>query len=47
VKLKSFSAADGFVFHGDPDMNDSLRFRINNEFGWRASVPPQVQPVEV
>jgi metallo-beta-lactamase family protein len=36
-----------FVVHGDPDATDTLRFRIGNELGWRASVPPHAQPVEV
>jgi metallo-beta-lactamase family protein len=35
-----------FVVHGDPDATDALRFRIGNELGWRASVPPHAQMVE-
>jgi metallo-beta-lactamase family protein len=35
-----------FVVHGDPDATDMLRFRIGNELGWRASVPPHAQTVE-
>ncbi len=35
-----------FVVHGDPDATDALRFRIGNELGWRASVPPHAQTVE-
>jgi metallo-beta-lactamase family protein len=35
-----------FVVHGDPDATDSLRFRIGNELGWRASVPPHAQTVD-
>jgi metallo-beta-lactamase family protein len=29
-----------FVVHGEPDASDTLRFRIANELGWRAAVPP-------
>ena len=29
-----------FVVHGDPDATDMLRFRIGQELGWAASVPP-------
>jgi metallo-beta-lactamase family protein len=36
-----------FVVHGDPDATDTLRFRIGNELGWRASVPPHAIQVEV
>ena len=36
-----------FVVHGDPEATDTLRFRIANELGWRASVPPHAQAVEV
>jgi metallo-beta-lactamase family protein len=35
-----------FVVHGDPDATDSLRFRIGNELGWRASVPPHAISVD-
>ena len=35
-----------FVVHGDLDATDALRFRIGNELGWRASVPPHAQTVE-
>jgi metallo-beta-lactamase family protein len=35
-----------FVVHGDPEASDTLRFRIGNELGWRASVPPHAQTVE-
>ena len=35
-----------FVVHGDPQATDALRFRIGNELGWRASVPPHAQTVE-
>ena len=28
------------------DLADELRFRIGNELGWRASVPPHAQTVE-
>jgi metallo-beta-lactamase family protein len=35
-----------FVVHGEPDASDTLRFRIGNELGWRASVPPHGQTVE-
>jgi metallo-beta-lactamase family protein len=36
-----------FVVHGDPEATDALRFRIGNELGWRSSVPPHAQSVEV
>jgi metallo-beta-lactamase family protein len=36
-----------FVVHGDPEATDALRFRIGNELGWQASVPPHAQSVEV
>ena len=36
-----------FVVHGNPEATDALRFRIANELGWRASVPPHAQTVEV
>ena len=36
-----------FVVHGDPEATDTLRFRIGNELGWRASVPQHAQTVEV
>jgi len=35
-----------FVVHGEPEATDALRFRIGNELGWRASVPPYAQTVE-
>ncbi len=35
-----------FVVHGDPEATDTLRFRIGNELGWQASVPPYAQTVE-
>ena len=35
-----------FVVHGDPEATDRLRFRIGNELGWSASVPPHAQAVE-
>jgi metallo-beta-lactamase family protein len=35
-----------FVVHGDPEATDALRFRIGNELGWQASVPPHAQSVE-
>jgi metallo-beta-lactamase family protein len=35
-----------FVVHGDLDATDALRFRIGNELGWRASVPPHAQAVD-
>jgi metallo-beta-lactamase family protein len=35
-----------YVVHGDPVATDALRFRIGNELGWRASVPPHGQSVE-
>jgi len=35
-----------FVVHGDPDATDTLRFRIGNELGWRASVPPHAQTID-
>ena len=46
--LKPFERAPRhtFVVHGDPDATDSLRFRIGNELGWRASVPPHAQTVD-
>jgi metallo-beta-lactamase family protein len=34
-----------FVVHGDPAASDALRFRIGNELGWPASVPPHGQAV--
>jgi metallo-beta-lactamase family protein len=34
-----------FVVHGEPEAADTLRFRIGNELGWRASVPPHAQAV--
>jgi metallo-beta-lactamase family protein len=36
-----------FVVHGEPDATDRLRFRIGNELGWKASVPPHAQTVDV
>jgi metallo-beta-lactamase family protein len=36
-----------FVVHGDPDATDALRFRITNELGWRASVPPHAQTLDL
>jgi metallo-beta-lactamase family protein len=36
-----------FVVHGDPDATDTLRFRIGQELGWPANVPPHAQTVEV
>ena len=47
--LQSFESAPRhtFVVHGDPDATDTLRSRIGNELGWRASVPPHAQPVDV
>jgi metallo-beta-lactamase family protein len=35
-----------FVVHGDPEASDTLRFRIGNELGWRASVVPYAQTVD-
>ena len=35
-----------FVVHGEPEATDALRFRIGNELGWRASVPPHAQVLE-
>jgi metallo-beta-lactamase family protein len=35
-----------YVVHGEPVATDALRFRIGNELGWRASVPPHGQSVE-
>jgi metallo-beta-lactamase family protein len=35
-----------FVVHGEPEATDTLRFRIGNELGWAASVPPHAQTVE-
>ena len=35
-----------FVVHGNPEATDALRFRIGNELGWHASVPPHAQTVE-
>ncbi len=35
-----------FVVHGDLAATDTLRFRIGNELGWRASVPPHAQTVD-
>lgn len=34
-----------FVVHGEPEASDALRFRIGNELGWSASVPPHAQTV--
>lgn len=36
-----------FVVHGEPDATDRLRFRIGNELGWKASVPPHAQTLDV
>ena len=36
-----------FVVHGEPDATDALRFRIGNELGWKANVPPHAQTLEV
>ncbi len=36
-----------FVVHGNPEATDALRFRVANELGWQASVPPHAQTVEV
>jgi metallo-beta-lactamase family protein len=36
-----------FVVHGDPDATDSLRFRIGQELGWSASVPPHAQSIDI
>ena len=30
-----------FVTHGEPEAADALRVRIQDGFGWRASVPDQ------
>jgi metallo-beta-lactamase family protein len=35
-----------FVVHGDGDATDMLRFRIGQQLGWSASVPPHAQTVE-
>ena len=35
-----------FVVHGNPEATDALRFRIHNQLGWQASVPPHAQSVE-
>jgi metallo-beta-lactamase family protein len=35
-----------FVVHGDPEATDALRFRIEHELRWRASVPPHAVAVE-
>jgi metallo-beta-lactamase family protein len=35
-----------FVVHGDLDATDALRFRIGNELGWPASVPPHAVGIE-
>ena len=35
-----------FVVHGEPEATDALRFRIGNELGWQASVPPHAQTLE-
>ncbi len=47
--LAGFSRAPrhAFVVHGNPEATDALRFRIGNELGWQASVPPHAQTVEV
>ena len=46
--LRGFERAprQTFVVHGDPDATDALRFRIGNELGWKASVPPHAQTLE-
>ena len=46
--LRGFDRAprQTFVVHGDPDATDALRFRIGNELGWKASVPPHAQTLE-
>ena len=36
-----------FVVHGDPVATDALRFRIGNELGWKASVAPHAQTLDV
>jgi metallo-beta-lactamase family protein len=47
--LRGFERAPRHVFvvHGEPEATDALRFRIGNQLGWRASVPPHGQAVEV
>ncbi len=46
--LRGFESAprQTFVVHGEPDATDALRFRVGNELGWRAVVPPHAQTVE-
>jgi metallo-beta-lactamase family protein len=46
--LRGFERAprQTFVVHGDPDATDALRFRIGNELGWKASVPPHALTLE-
>ena len=46
--LRGFERAprQTFVVHGDPDATDALRFRIGNELGWKAGVPPHAQTLE-
>ncbi len=47
--LRGFERAprQTFVVHGDPVATDALRFRIGNELGWKASVPPHAQTLDV
>ena len=47
--LRGFEQAprQTFVVHGDPVATDALRFRIGNQLGWKASVPPHAQTQEV
>jgi len=47
--LRGFERAPrhAFVVHGDPDATDALRFRIGNELGWNASVPPHAQTIDI
>jgi metallo-beta-lactamase family protein len=36
-----------FVTHGEPAASDSLRYRIEHELGWPASVPEYRETVEL
>lgn len=36
-----------YVTHGEPDASDALRQRIDDELGWKATVPDHLQRVEL
>ena len=47
--LRAFECAPErtFVVHGEPEAADTLRLRIQDELGWKVSVPQHGATVEV